>query len=97
MTTIYRLPSGNWRVQIRRSRQYRSRTFTIRSEAAAWAGETERSFDPEQKQSARKSLAYNTLLSIHELLQGAENDREREHLINGFEEVYTAWCVTWPG
>ncbi len=37
MATITRLPSGNWRAQIRRQGRHTSRTFRFRAEADSWA------------------------------------------------------------
>jgi len=45
MATFKKLKSGNWRVQVRRKGQYRSNSFKRKSEADAWALETERRID----------------------------------------------------
>lgn len=41
MATINKLPSGYWRVQIRRRRSYSSKTFRIKAAAERWANEQE--------------------------------------------------------
>ena len=45
MATIIKLPSGNWRVQVRRKNSYASNTFRRRADAEAWALEVERTID----------------------------------------------------
>jgi integrase len=45
MAAIVKLPSGNWRVQVRRKRSYVSNTFRRRVDAEAWALEAERTID----------------------------------------------------
>lgn len=42
---IVKLPSGNWRAQVRRKGKYISNTFRRRADADAWALETERTID----------------------------------------------------
>jgi integrase len=41
MATFSQLPSGKWRVQVRRSGIYRAATFTRKADARAWAAEIE--------------------------------------------------------
>jgi len=41
MASLNKLPSGNWRAQVRRSGQHASRCFRLKSEAEAWAREVE--------------------------------------------------------
>ena len=45
MAAIVKLPSGNWRAQVRRKRSYVSNTFRRRADAEAWALEVERTID----------------------------------------------------
>ncbi|MEO1037969.1 MAG: hypothetical protein AAFX09_00360 [Pseudomonadota bacterium] len=45
MSSIHRLPSGRWRVQIRRGRQYVSRSFLRQADAKSWALDMERRAD----------------------------------------------------
>ena len=45
MPVIVKLPSGNWRAQVRRKRKYISNTFRRRADADTWAHETERTID----------------------------------------------------
>ena len=42
---IVKLPSGNWRAQVRRKGKYVSNSFKRRAEADAWAIEAERTID----------------------------------------------------
>jgi hypothetical protein len=45
MSVIVKLPSGNWRAQIRRKGRYVSSTFRRQRDAEEWALEAERSID----------------------------------------------------
>ncbi len=45
MPVIVKLPSGNWRAQVRRKGKYISNTFRRRADADTWALETERTID----------------------------------------------------
>ncbi len=45
MAVITKLPSGNWRVQVRRKGSYASNTFRRRADADVWALEAERNID----------------------------------------------------
>ena len=45
MAVIVKLPSGAWRVQVRRKKIYSSKTFIRHSDATSWALETERAID----------------------------------------------------
>ena len=45
MPVIVKLPSGNWRAQVRRKAQYISNRFRRRADADTWALETERTLD----------------------------------------------------
>ena len=45
LATIFRLSSGNWRVQIRRKGRYISETFRRHKDAEEWALENERRID----------------------------------------------------
>jgi integrase len=45
MAAIIKLPSGNWRVQVRRKHKYVSDTFRRHTDAEAWALEAERTID----------------------------------------------------
>lgn len=42
MATVKKLPSGTWRVQVRRKGQYASKTFRLKGDAEAWGIEAER-------------------------------------------------------
>jgi len=45
MATILQLPSGRWRVQVRRKPSYASETFPRHEDARTWATATERRID----------------------------------------------------
>jgi hypothetical protein len=45
MATITPLPSGHWRVQVRRKQSYASETFLRHEDARKWATATERRID----------------------------------------------------
>ena len=45
MATLVRLPSGNWRAQVRRSGRYAARTFREKEDAEAWSFALEREID----------------------------------------------------
>lgn len=45
MATVVRLPSGNWRIQIRRKGRYATRTFVRRDDAETWGATLEREID----------------------------------------------------
>lgn len=68
MATFNKLPSGYWRAQVRRKGQYVSKTFRLKSEAEAWAIDTERTVragkDPEAIQIDPKAL-FGTLIDLH--------------------------------
>jgi integrase len=49
LASILRLPSGNWRVQVRRQGRYISETFRRRNDAEAWALENECRIDRGEK------------------------------------------------
>jgi len=42
MATFSQLPSGKWRVQVRRAGTYKAATFTLKRDAEAWSREAER-------------------------------------------------------
>jgi hypothetical protein len=45
MPVIVKLPSGNWRAQVRRKGTYVSNSFRRRADAESWALEAERTID----------------------------------------------------
>ncbi len=45
MATFMKLPSGNWRAQVRRKGRYAAETFRRKKDAETWALEVERRFD----------------------------------------------------
>ncbi len=68
MAAIVKLPSGNWRVQVRRKRSYVSNTFRRRADAEAWALEAERTIDKgldPKKISATSVHTFADIIDLH--------------------------------
>lgn len=68
MATIKKLPSGSWRVQVRRKGRYASETFVRREDARRWATETESKIDrgnsPVKSRIARVTT-FGELVDLH--------------------------------
>ena len=68
MAAYNKLPSGYWRVQVRRKRQYASRTFRLKSDAEQWALEAERNIGtgktPDAPQIDRRTT-FGHLIELH--------------------------------
>lgn len=64
MATYSKLPSGTWRVQIRRKGRYISETFLKRDDARRWATETESQIDRGQSPVAAKAARLRTFKEI---------------------------------
>ena len=68
MAAYNKLPSGYWRVQVRRKRQYASRTFRLKSDAEQWALEAERNIatgkTPDAPQIDRRTT-FGHLIELH--------------------------------
>ncbi len=67
MATFSKLPSGQWRVQIRRKRLFLSRSFRIKAQAEQWAREQEQLIDSGLAPSAASPESRETLASIIDL------------------------------
>jgi len=68
MATIKKLPSGNWRVQVRRKGRYIAETFRRHKEAEAWALDMERRIDQGEVPSSRtrkKPTTFGDLIDLH--------------------------------
>lgn len=68
MATFTKLPSGYWRVQVRRKRQYASRTFRLKSDAELWALEAERAVENGKSVDAPKierGTTFGQLIQLH--------------------------------
>jgi len=68
MASFTKTKSGNWRVQIRRKGQYASNTFRRKSEADAWALDTERRIDRGEDVALpdpRLSKTFGDLIDLH--------------------------------
>lgn len=64
MATYSKLPSGAWRVQIRRKGRYISETFLKRDDARRWATETESQIDRGQSPVPSKAARLRTFKEI---------------------------------
>jgi integrase len=68
MAAFNRLPSGYWRVQVRRKGQYASRTFRLKFDAEQWALEAERAIAIGKTVNAPHvdgRTAFGTLIALH--------------------------------
>lgn len=68
MATITKLPSGHWRVQIRRKQSYASETFLRHEDARKWATETEHRIDrgePPLKRGKVDPTTFAHLVDLH--------------------------------
>ncbi|MFT4196819.1 MAG: hypothetical protein QM599_02490, partial [Pseudoxanthomonas sp.] len=64
MATITRLPSGRWRVQVRRKQSYVSQTFVRHEDARKWAIATERQVDLGETPLKRSKVDPTTLAHL---------------------------------
>lgn len=67
MATFTKLPSGRWRVQLRRRRKYASRTFRLKSDAELWALEGEQALETGKSVEAPRIGRRNTLGTLIDL------------------------------
>lgn len=68
MASIIKLPSGNWRAQIRHRQKSVSKTFKLKSQALRWATEQQERIDQGQTPTNRDTLKSNTvgaLIKLH--------------------------------
>ena len=68
MATFNRLPSGYWRVQVRRKGQHASRSFRLKSDAEAWAVEAERAVHrgkPPNAFTVDDKTSFASLIELH--------------------------------
>jgi len=61
MATFKQLPSGNWRMQIRKKRSYISESFHRHPAVEAWALAAERTIDLGETPTARAGIDPTTL------------------------------------
>lgn len=68
MASFTQLPSGNWRVQVRRKNRYVSETFRRRKDAEDWALDMERNIDrrgsPKPK-AAAQARTFGDIIDLH--------------------------------
>jgi len=67
LATLVQLPSGNWRVQIRRKGRYVSETFRRRKDAEEWALDAERPIDRGETPSSRAKVDPTTFADLIDL------------------------------
>ncbi len=67
LATIRRLPSGNWRVQVRRKGRYVSETFRRHKDAEEWALDAERRIDRDETPTSRARTDPTTFGHLVEL------------------------------
>jgi integrase len=68
LATLLQLPSGNWRVQIRRKGRYVSESFRRRKDAEEWALDAERRIDRGETPNSRAkidSTTFGDLIDLH--------------------------------
>jgi hypothetical protein len=68
MATFIQLPSGNWRVQVRRKNRYVAETFRRRKDGEEWALDIERNIDRSGSPKPRAALRVRTfgdLIDLH--------------------------------
>jgi len=67
MATFQKLPSGNWRVLIRRKKSYASETFRRRYDAEIWALDMERRVDRNESISVHRPKHIKTFANLVDL------------------------------
>ncbi|MCB9960877.1 MAG: site-specific integrase [Hyphomonas sp.] len=67
MSSFTKLPSGNWRAQVRRKGRYVSQSFRRRKDAEEWALKMERRVDRGESVSARRPDDINTIADLVDL------------------------------
>jgi hypothetical protein len=68
MATFTKLPSGSWRVQVRRKGKYVNESFLRRKDAEGWALEVERRIDrgePVLASRAYETKTFDDLVRLH--------------------------------
>ena len=80
MPVIVKLPSGNWRTQVRRIGKFISNTFRRRADAGAWALETKRTIDKGMDPKAinpRSVQTFSEIIDLHiqEMLEAGRKIR----------------------
>ncbi len=68
MATFTQLPSGNWRVQVRRKNRYVAETFRRRKDGEEWALDVERNVDRSgspKPRAAGKAKTFGDIIDLH--------------------------------
>ncbi|WFU59290.1 hypothetical protein QA639_18030 [Bradyrhizobium pachyrhizi] len=68
MATFTQLPSGNWRVQVRRNNRYVAETFRRRKDGEEWALDVERNIDRSgspKPRAAVKAKTFGDIIDLH--------------------------------
>ncbi len=76
MATFTQLPSGRWRVQIRRRGLYRAGTFRLKRDAESWSREIERQAD---YASAGSYAPPPKMATVSDLIDAYINDTAKDH------------------
>ncbi|VIO72676.1 Tyrosine recombinase XerC [Bradyrhizobium ivorense] len=74
MASFTQLPSGNWRVQVRRKNRYVAETFRRRKDGEEWALDIERNIDRNRSPKARAAVKAKTFGDIIDLHIGDMHD-----------------------
>ena len=92
MATIALMPSGYWRVQIRRKGHYASKTFRIKANAERWANEQEDRIERGNGIVTRDAIPHDTIADLIELHLADMADvgraarRSKEYTLNRLKE-----------
>jgi hypothetical protein len=68
MASFTQLPSGNWRVQVRRKNRYVAETFRRRKDGEEWALDIERNIDRSgspKPRATQKVRTFGDLIDLH--------------------------------
>lgn len=92
MATIVELPSGNWRVQIRRKDCDASQSFRRRRDAEIWATEMERRVDRGESISAKHPTGIRTFADLIDFhiadMREVKNAAESGSILSRIRWVY---------
>ncbi len=95
MATIFQLPSGRWRVQVRRKGRYISETFLRHHDAEVWAKENEIRIDQGRKPKARSAQDPRTFgdpIDLHfQILKDVGRTARRK---TSWTACFVIWTVT---
>lgn len=90
MATVYKLPSGSWRVQIRRGPIYLGRTFKQRTMADRWAARADALVGEFRRHEEYHALAGRVVGNLLDLQLAADDNLVREFLAIALEAMDSA-------